>query len=329
MIRRAAIFSFIAVAVAQAAPALADMGKSPAGPKGTVVSFEGGYLYQDAPSVTGYGVSATAGGPIKDITVSPDDGFFLGGLVGYDNGTPFVGGFHRFEVYLLFGSADESTSDSVPPLADIVLKSVDGEVLVTTGGLHGKTTVDRDTWEWGFRLEDDDPVNATTTVTWVLAPFVRGVSEDTETTVTGCCTIARSADVDSWLYGVYVAGEPETWLTPTIALVGRLGVGIYGYDADGDFKSKSTVIPDPFAAKVSDSSSGVGFRGLLGIGLKFKLSSNANLETYGEADYFSDVGTANIVNNQPTNSYVSFVETDDLWELRAGARVTVGFGGAE
>ena len=326
--RRAMLFALIATAVAPALPAAADIGKSPAGAKGTVVSFEGGYLYQDAPSVNGYGVTTTPGGPIRDVTVSPDDGYFLGGLIGYDNGTPFVGGFHRIEFYLLYDRADDSASDSVPPLADIVLKSVDGEVLITTGGLRGKTSVERETWEWGFRLEDDDIINPTTTVTWVISPFIRGVDEDTDTTVNGCCLLARTASVDSLLYGVYVAAEPETWFTSTIALVGRVGAGIYGYDSDGNFSSAATVVPDPFAAKVSDSASGVGFRGLLGIGLKFRLSANANLETFGEADYFSDVGTANIVNNQPTNSYVSHVDTDDLFEVRTGARITIGFGPA-
>lgn len=311
----------------------ADMGKAPVGPKGTYIGIEGGFLFQDGPGVTGHGIVLTPGGPTHDVTVSPEDGFFVGGLIGYDNGTPYIFGFHRVEFYLLYGETDDSERDSSPPLADIVLKTVDAETLGTTGGLTGKTTVERRTWEFGFRLEDDDVVNSTTTVTWVFSPFIRNFGEDTNTLVTtatccgGCCEFKRSADVDAWLYGFYVAAEPETWLTSNFALVARLGAGIYGFDADGKFRSSSTATaPDLFAAHVSDGDSGVGFRGLLGVGLKFKVSSSTLLEGFAEADYFSDVPTAHLSSNDPAGGYVSHVQDDDLWELRTGLRLTLGFG---
>ena len=150
-----------------------------------------------------------------------------------------------------------------------MLKAVDGEPLVTTGGLKGHTSVERQTWEGGFRLEGDNPVNSTTTVTWSFAPFVRNMDEDTDTVVSGCCTLTRTADVETWLYGVDFAAEPEVWLSSGLALVGRAGLGIYGYDADGKFVSSASLDPDTFAARVSDDESGVGFRGQLGIGMKF------------------------------------------------------------
>ena len=60
--------------------------------------------------------------------------------------------------------------------------------------------------------------------------------------------------------------------------------------------------------------------------MKFRLSSTTNLEAFSEADYFSDVGTAHIADNQLSSGDVSRVDTDDLWELRSGLRLNIGFG---
>ncbi|HEX2840439.1 hypothetical protein [Hyphomicrobium sp.] len=330
---RVALVMLAAGLFAFPASSWADMGKAPVGAKGYILGFEGGYLFQDGPEVTGHGIVLSPGGSTHDVKVSPEDGYFVGGMVGYDNGTPYLFGFHRVELFLLYGEADDSERDRAPPLSDIVLKTVDGAILGSGGGLTGRTTVERKSWEFGFRLEDDDTINSTTTVTWVLSPFIRNFDEDTDTLVTtatccgGCCEFRRGADVDSWLYGVYVAAEPETWLTSNFALVARLGAGIYGYDADGKFRSSSTAVaPDLFAAHVSDGDSGVGFRGLLGAGLKFKISSTAQLEGFAEADYFSDVPTAHLTSNDPSGGLVSHVQSDDLWELRSGLRLTLGLG---
>lgn len=315
--------------------ARADMGQSPAGPQGVVLSFEGGYLYQDGLAVNGHGVSDVIvtgpSDPVTDVFVSPEDGYFVGGLVGFDNGTPFLFGFHRVELGLLYGETDDSVRDTVPPNADILLSTVDGGVL-GSGGAAARTSVERRTWEGALRFEDDDVINATTTVTWVFAPFVRGIDEDSRTSVTTavpCCAFGRTSDVDATLYGVYVTAEPETWISSQVALVGRLGAGIYGYDADGRFRSAGTdSTTGDFDAAVSDDDSGVGFRGLLGVGLKVKVAPQTLLEGFAQADYFSDVPTAHLMSNQPAGGYVSHVEDDDLWELRAGLRLTLGLGPA-
>ena len=51
------------------------------------------------------------------------------------------------------------------------------------------------------------------------------------------------------------------------------------------------------------------------------------LDVFAEADYFSDIGTAAMSDNQPTNADSSRVETEDLWEVRLGARLTLGLAG--
>jgi hypothetical protein len=333
--RRMAVAVLATAGLLGAAQAVrADMGKSPAAPNGVVLSFEGGYLYQDGPAVNGHGVSdvlvTAVGDPVTDVFVSPEDGYFFGGLIGFDTGKPFIFGFHRIELHGLYGETDESVTSTVPPNADIVLSTVDGSILGTLG-TAGTTSVERRTWEGSLRFEDDDVINATTSVTWVFAPFIRGLQEETVTSITTsvpCCEFGRSADVDATLYGVFVAAEPETWISQNFALVARLGVGIYGYDADGDFASYgSAATTGDFDAIVSDSESGVGFRGLLGIGFKAKITAATLLEGFAEADYFSDVPTAHLTNNQTTGGYISHVQEDDLFEVRTGLRLTVGLGG--
>lgn len=313
--------------------ALADMGTGPVGAPGVILSFEGGFLHQDGPGITGFGTSDVVvtgpGDPVHDVKVSPEDGYFLGGFIGYDAKRPFLFGFHRVELGLLYGETEDSVRGSSPPAADIVLSTVDGSVL-GTGGATARSKAERTTWEGALRFEDDDVVNATTNVTWVFAPFIRNFEEDSRTTVTTpipCCEFGRTSSVDATLYGVYVAMEPEKWLTPNVALVGRLGAGIYGYDADGKFRSFGTAATTgDFNAAVSDGDSGVGFRGLLGAGLKIKIAPQTLFEGFAEADYFSDVPTAHMTSNDPAGGFVSHVSDDDLWELRAGARLTVGFG---
>jgi hypothetical protein len=302
------------------------MGTAPVSPQGTYVSFEGGYLLQSADGIIGYGASATPG-VVDDVIVNPRDGWFAGGLIGLASQAPLVAGlpFRRIELYGLYGRADDSSSATAPPLTDLVLKNDDDSQLVD-GGLTGRTTAERWFAEGQLRFEGDDIVNASTSITWVVAPFVRWSGEDVNTVVTGCCDLIRDASVETRMYGVLVAMEPEIWLAPQIALVGRLGAGIYGFDADGDYRSRSTLPgPDIFAAHITDGDSGVGFRGQLGAGLKFKLTSTVNLETFAEADYFSDVATAHTASNHADGS-VSHTESTDLWELKAGARITIGFG---
>lgn len=303
----------------------ADMGKAPVGAGDSYLSIEGGYLHQDGPDITGHGIVVTSGGPEQDVLVSPDDGFFAGGLIGFENGTPLVASFHRVELFLQYGRTTDSESDTSPPASDLSLKTVDGVTLVTAG-LSAKTKTERQSWEFGTRLERDQIYDPTTTVTWSLAPFVRNLEEDTTSVVSACCNIQRSGKIDAWLYGVSFSAEPERWVTPNLALVGRLGAGIYGYDADGKFRSGSDMTPDGFAASVSDGDSGVGFRGLLGVGLKYKLSPTSNIEGFAEADYFSKVPTAHLSSNSSAGGYESHVQDDDLWDLRTGLRLTFGLG---
>jgi hypothetical protein len=317
------IFASSLILAAGSAAAFADMGKAPVN-DGAYGSIEGGFLYQDGGDVIGHGISPLPGTAL-DVLVSPDSGWFAGGMIGFASRDVFVDGlpFRRFEIYGLFGRTDDDASDTAPPLSGTSLRNVDASVLVT-GGATGTTSTERRTVEGGLRFEGDDQINATTTMTWVVSPFIRWSAEETDTLVTQCCDLRRSGDVDTTMYGILIAAEPEVWLTSDVAFVARIGVGIYGYDADGDFSSSDN-LNGFFAAAVSDGDSGVGFRGLLGAGLKFRLSSTANLETFAEADYFSDVGTASMPINLPGVSAAAHTDTTDLWELRAGARLTIGF----
>ncbi|MGE3228031.1 MAG: hypothetical protein AB7J30_01145 [Hyphomicrobium sp.] len=306
--------------------ARADMGKAPT--PGIIVSIEGGFLYQDTSAIIGHGVSDVIvndpSDPVTDVLVSAEDGYFVAGNAGFNSTAPLLFGFHRIEGYLLYGETDDSAADTSPPTTDIVLVTVDG-LVIGVGADAARTTVERRTWEGGLRFEDDDVINATSTVTWVLAPFIRNLEQDSRTVASVCCDFVRTSKLDATLYGVFVAAEPETWLTSNLALVGRLGAGVYGYDGDGKFRSFGTFdTTGDFDASLSDGDSGGGFRGLLGIGLKLKVAPAALLEGFAEADYFSKVPTAELPPNNPAGTVASHVGDDDLWEMRTGVRLTVG-----
>lgn len=309
--------------------AYADMGLAPAKPGDVYISGEGGYLLQDGADVNVYGVSP-APGSVFDATLSAEDGWFAGIMIGWEKGSRLVSflPFTRVEGYVYGGETDDSRSDTAPPLADVSIKSVDGSVNVT-GGTSVQATTERRTVEFGYRSEFDKIYNSTYSITWGLTSFFRNSQEDTDVQCSNVCGLQRSADVDTWMYGTMLVAEPEYKLQPGISIVTRLGAGIYLYDTDGEFRSSSSskTSPDPFKAAVDDSDDGVGFRGALGAGLKFVLGPGALLETYAEADYFSDIGVARFSNSNPTDGTPSQVDTDSLWELRAGARVTIGLGG--
>ena len=320
-----------------ATPALAEMGRAPIGSGGLYLSIEGGFLHQEGGDVMGYGISPSIAGPIADVTVSPTQGWFAGAMLGWDTGRqilPYLP-FTRIEGYGLFGEVDDSEADGAPAGGFTALKSADGDPLVV-GGIDGHASVERRFVEGGLRFEGDSirqdggslkdaAAVDRSSITWVLSPFVRWVGEESQSAASCLCPATRSAEVDTWAYGALLAIEPEIFLGPGIALVGRGGIGLYGFNADGDFKSSSgSAAPDPFASGFSDSESGVGFRGQLGAGLKLWMSERSILDLFAEADYFSDIGTAAMADNQPANVNSSQVATEDLWEVRLGARLTIG-----
>lgn len=304
--------------------ARADMGLAPAEAQQLFVSIQGGYLHQDIQGVNGYGVSEVPGAYV-DRQIAPDGGWFAGAEFGYENGTPFIAflPFHRFELYVFGGRAEASVSDAVPPLDDISIKSVDGQVNVIDGDVaQGETT--RQMIEFGYRSEVDQRIDETRTITWGYVSFIRNSEEDTNVSCSTTCTVYRTADVSSWMYGSMLMMEPEVRLSSNVALVGRVGAGFYIWEAEGQFRSWAPAAPaSPYNAQLSDDEDGLGFRGAFGASLKFILAPGAFLETFAEADYFTDVPVANFSNASPTDETPSSVGTDDMWELRSGARLTV------
>ncbi|MEQ1578413.1 MAG: hypothetical protein ABL894_12250 [Hyphomicrobium sp.] len=308
-------------------PAAADMGLAPARPGDIYVSGEGGYLHQDGGDVNVYGTSP-APGTVFDTNLSPANGWFAGGMIGWEKGSRLISflPFTRVEGYAYGGQLDDSGSDTAPPLFDITLKSVDGDVNAI-GGTQAHASVDRQFIEFGYRSEFDQTIDSSRTITWGLVSFIRNSDESSEVLCSSSCGLHRSSDVETWMFGNMLMMEPEYRFTSGVALVGRLGAGFYTYDADGKFRSyASGATPDPFRAYVSDDESGIGFRGALGAGLKFIFGPSSLLETYAEADYFSGVGTAHFSNSRPADGTPSRIELDSLWELRAGARLTIGLG---
>lgn len=318
--------AIIAVSTAAAVgTANADMGLAPSSQNGIYVSFGGGYLLSGSNGVIGYGRDDGTG--TQDVILDPRSGWFADAMAGYAASTPFIAGlpFTRVELYGIYGRATDSASDTAPPNAGLALKN-DAATLLVTGGDAGFSSTEHEIAEGGLSFKADS-ITAGRSLTFAVTPFVRWIGEDTITTISQCCTLERDANVDTWLYGLVFAVEPEAALTSTVSIVGRLGAGVYGYRAHGTFVSfsNSALVKD-FDASFSESDSGVGFRGQLGVGLKIKLAPGALMEAFTEADYFSDTGTGQLANNLSPDETPSHLGSDHLWELRAGARLTLQLG---
>ena len=317
-----------ALFVADVAPALAaEMGRAPIS-SGTFATIEGGYTYRSGEDAIGHALVPTGipQDPAIDTFISAEQGWHAGASLGIVAHEPLIAGlpFTRAEAYFTFATVDDSNSSTIEAPGAISLKSVDGSALAVEG-TNGKTSQEVRTYDGGVRFAFDQAASARSSLSWVLTPFVRNTEEETRSFATGTADFAgTSADVSSWSYGAMLAVEPEIWLTSAVALVGRVGAGIYGYHAEGDFTSASSESPDPFAANVSDDASGVGFRGQLGAGVKVRVAPGATLTGYAETDYFSAVGTANLPDNQFSTLTTSSIDMDDAWELRAGARFSIG-----
>lgn len=307
-----------------------EMGRAPVS-SGVYVTLDGGYAYSDGASAIGHAISQTGAiaDPSTETFVGAHDGYAIGGSVGYVAPADFAAALpvSRIEGYLSFSSTDESNTDNVSDPQRTTLKSVDGTALAIIG-LTATSAQELRSTEGGVRFAYDQETGAALSLSFVLTPFIRHIDEQTSSVAIGTADTAwRDADVTTLAYGVTIAVEPEVWLTPTFALVGRLGAGVYGYTADGDFSSRSTAGGggfDPFAASLSDDESGVGFRGELGAGLKLKLTETVTLTGYGEATYLSAVGSAELPDNQFVTATTSGVDTSDSWEFRGGARISVG-----
>lgn len=321
------LFYFAAATLLGASTASAEMGLAPSSTNGIYVSLGGGYLLTDSNGVIGYGRDPGTG-ITEDLILEAKNGWFADAMAGYASTAPIFAGlpFTHIELYGIFGRSSDSASDTAPPYAGLSLKNDDATLLVT-GGVEGQSNTVRKVAEGGLSFKSDSSFDATRSLTFSVTPFVRWMGEDTETTISQCCILERDANVDTWMYGLLVALEPEAALTSQISIVGRLGAGLYGYRTTGDFVSfPNSPVGAQFAANVSDSESGIGFRGQLGIGVKFKITPGANLEAFTEADYFSNAGTSELSNNQPLDETPSHVGSTDVIELRSGIRLTLQLG---
>lgn len=308
------------------------MGKAPVS-TGSYATVEGGYLLTEGDGAIGHGISSTGLiiGPTSETTVDARGGWTAGASIGVASPGALIGGlpFTRAEAYFGYLDGDDSRTDTVADPAKTTLKSVDGSALGVIG-FTATTEQQRRAYEGGLRLAFDSEIGGGASISWVMTPFVRSAREETNTVAIGTVDTAwRSADVEAWQYGVMFAAEPEIALAPGLALVGRIGAGVYGYDASGSFHSYSTApAPDPFGASLHDEASGVGFRGQLGAGLKMKLSDAMTLTGFAEADYYSHAAGASLPDNQFVTETSSSVGTSGAWEFRAGARLSVGLGAA-
>ena len=161
--------------------------------------------------------------PTSIATCRQTSGWLAGLQIGYER-HPFISflPFTRVEAFVFGGKTDGSVSDTAPPLADISMKSVDGQVNVIDG-TQAAGQVQRRTIEFGYRSEFDDRIDAQTTITWGYVSFIRNSEENSSAVCINICGVRRFSNVDTWMFGSMLMMEPEFRISPAIALVGRAG----------------------------------------------------------------------------------------------------------
>src|SRR4029077_3486346 len=92
MVNRALAGAAMYLGMTVAGPA-AEMGRAPV-VEGSYGTLEGGYLFQQRRDVDAYGVSPS-GDRFYDAFVSPGDGWFAGGSIGFVRAQPFFLGFNN------------------------------------------------------------------------------------------------------------------------------------------------------------------------------------------------------------------------------------------
>lgn len=120
-------------------------------------------------------------------------------------------------------------------------------------------------------------------------------------------------------------------------LTGHLGGRAGGYYRDSNLRSVERNISNfgpasdrDFTIEIRDSDDGWGVRGEAGAALEFRLSPRLSLTLGGAVDYWSDVGA---IFNPNSGDQVFFegltteLRTQDAWSWRAGAGLTLRFGG--
>lgn len=316
---RLLIASSVAFA-ALAGPAAAEMGRSPV-PAGLFVSAHGGYFFQDLDGSLGHGIAPVTFVTGTDRALEPEDGWFAGGTLGYVLPAPTLG-FDRLELSIDFARAEDDATDVPGPAQFVLLSSANGAFLAGAG-TRGSSSLTRESVETSLALKRDLMLGAVSMTVGVV-PFVRHSEERAAALVTGVGgSASRNGEVDTWSYGAMLVAEPEIRIANGASLVGHVGAGGYGYDADGDFASFSAAAPI-FNTSVSDGASGGGFRGSLGAAIKLKLSDAMTLTAFGKADYWSEVAIARTSSQVVPVIDPAGVRTDDAWEVQAGLRLTLG-----
>lgn len=307
--------AFVGAGLALASPAMAEMGTSPSEPGSMYFTAFGGYVNSDGTATPGHGRNVNT----PNFLVEAEDGGFGGVTLGYVFGTPVPFGLTNFRgeaTFAVSGFSDDEISNPTGSILD--LNGVSGVI-----NFPVQSEQSRDVYDGSLALKGDMELGPDLGMSVGLEVFVRK-SED-ETTAVNSAGNFRTHDVDALFYGAMVVVQPEFAITPSLSLVGDLGVGLYGVDADVDSRSFVAATALTFA----DEDSTVGFRGRANGGLKFNATDSISLTVFGGVDFWSDVPVANQRRTQIIAPGVPpRTKFTDLVELKAGLSLTFVFGGA-
>jgi hypothetical protein len=310
----------------------ADMGKGTVD-SGLYVSFDASFVTEQGSPIRAFGTEEPR--PpfnIKDEYLGLDQGWSSGASIGYVTPRAILGIFDRAEIAIDYAELTNQMSErnaysflSAVDARDFAFYADDAaseiEAIILSGALP---------------LKFDSMVGSDNGLTLGVEPFVRWSKQKLNTLLksSGATpndpvnTYTDLADVTSLYYGAMLTAEPELQLTEMVSLAGRVAGGIYGYSSRGTFSSRFQFPGDSEAsnALVLDEAAEVGWKASLGAAIKFRLAPSSVLTSYITADYWSS--TASI--ERPTSDFYALesqtahIGTADLWDLRAGMRLSVG-----
>lgn len=299
--------------------------------QGTYISLWGGYLDKDAPDVEGYSI----GNPFNaTFGVSPDEGGFFGAAFGapLSPGT-FI--FNHIEIYFegQITETDSSRFDSNMG-TNIAIPTVGGFGRSSFSAMNAfvVSEIERDRYEFGSKLAIGDQFPALGGANLSIIAFTGFGNENLDTLhqeIGGMLDFdITTVDLD-WLFsGLMLGTNVNLPLSTNVALIISGAAGVYYFDADADFVTTASIAFP--TGQSSDDENGFGFRGQLFGEVRSKLGGGMSLSVFGGVDYWSDAPSTRLTNPDLTlfaPPLTNRIETDDIVDLKAGAKITISLDG--
>jgi hypothetical protein len=193
----------------------------------------------------------------------------------------------------------------------------------------GRSDLERSLIEAGLRFFHDFAAAPDANgVAFGLEPFFAIFNEDNESAIGVIAggsfepSALRSSELEATAFGALLALDGQYYISPRIALTGRIAAGAYHLDAEADTIFRSLAEVSPVTDELSSDS--FGFRGQLALGIDHALTDEVSLGVIGRLDYWSDFPFIEWTTGAPGDN--NSIGEEDFLALSVGARLTFRLG---